>query len=456
LPTPVPAGQSVTATATNPELSTSEFSPALAASVVDSDNDGGTDAIEDGAPNGGDGNQDGIPDGQQINVSSLISPVTADYVTVATPSETQLLEGLLTEHVASAEAPPPAEAQFPIGLLSFNVEGLQSGMSTMVRLFIPPDVSYDSYFKFGPTPDNPTNHWYEFRFDGTTGAEILVGQIVLHFIDGQRGDDDLTPDGRIVDLGGPVLLQNEPPTVEQISSSLDPRLIHTVVNATATFRDADVGQSHTAVWTWGDGAASVGTVTESGGSGSITGSHVYTTPGVYTVTLAVTDNLGGSGQATFHYIVVYDPDGGFVTGGGWINSPAGAYTLNPASTGKATFGFNSKYEQGKTVPTGQTQFNFHAGDLDFHSTSYEWLVISGAKARYKGLGKINGQGSYGFLLIAIDGQVNGGGGVDKFRIKIWENTSGHRVVYDNEIDVSEEADPSTALGGGSIVIHKEK
>lgn len=29
-----------------------------------------------------------------------------------------------------------------------------------------------SYYKFGPTPDNMAPHWYEFLYDGETGAEI--------------------------------------------------------------------------------------------------------------------------------------------------------------------------------------------------------------------------------------------------------------------------------------------
>ena len=47
----------------------------------------------------------------------------------------------------------------------------------------------------------------------------------------------------------------------------------------------------------------------------------------------------------------------------------------------------------------------------------------------------------------------GGGGIDKFRIKIW-NKGTVEVVYDNQMDALEDADPTTALGGGSIVIHK--
>ena len=130
-------------------------------------------------------------------------------------------------------------------------------------------------------------------------------------------------------------------------------------------------------------------------------------------------------MSTFQYIVVYDPSAGFVTGGGWINSPIGAYSANPALTGKANFGFESKYLKGNNVPTGNTEFQFKLANFNFKSTSYEWLVVSGAKARYRGVGTVNGAGSYGFELTAWDGQVNGGGGVDRFRIKIWNNNQGN-------------------------------
>jgi len=52
----------------------------------------------------------------------------------------------------------------------------------------------------------------------------------------------------------------------------------------------------------------------------------------------------GSGEAS-EYIVIYDPEGGFVTGGGWIDSPVGACLLawcEENTKGKATFGFVSK------------------------------------------------------------------------------------------------------------------
>jgi hypothetical protein len=57
------------------------------------------------------------------------------------------------------------------------------------------------------------------------------------------------------------------------------------------------------------------------------------------------------------------------------------------------------------------------------------------------------------MLTAIDGQTSGGGGVDKFRLKIWDLGTGS-IVYDNQVGDADSADLSTALGGGSIVIHK--
>jgi len=145
------------------------------------------------------------------------------------------------------------------------------------------------------------------------------------------------------------------------------------------------------------------------------------------------------------YLAVYDPSAGFVTGGGWIDSPAGASADYPDAVGKATFGFVSKYKKGAAVPTGNTEFQFKAGDLNFQSDSYDWLVIAGDKAMYKGTGTINGTGDYGFMLSATDSDP------DLFRIKIQDKINDD-VIYDNKQD----GEDGTQLGGGQIIVHKGK
>jgi hypothetical protein len=229
--------------------------------------------------------------------------------------------------------------------------------------------------------------------------------------------------------------------------------VNTPVNFTGAFTD-NAGDTHTALWKF-DAITQPGTVDEAGGT--VNASYTFTAPGVYAVSLTVTDGGGGIGTANQvggldALIVVYDPEGGSVTGGGWINSPAGAYPANPSLAGKANFGFVSKYQKGASVPVGETEFQLKVGNLNFHSTSYNWLVVSGARAQYKGSGTINGGGDYGFTLTAVDGQVNGGGGADKLRLKIYDKASG-TVIYDNQMGSADGSSPSTVLGGGSVVIH---
>lgn len=248
--------------------------------------------------------------------------------------------------------------------------------------------------------------------------------------------------------------RNAAPTVNPIAAPVDPVEVGTSITASAVFTDYLL-DTHTAVWDWGDDSTSPGVVDETGGCGTVSGSHEYVTPGVYTAKLNVTDDDGNAGTVKFEYLVVYDPEGGFVTGGGWIHSPEGAYTIDPTLTGKATFGFVSKYKKGASTPSGQTEFVFHVAGTKFHSTSYQWLVVAGPKAQFKGYGTINGEGDYGFMLTAVDGQLNGGGGVDKFRIKIWDKATG-TIIYDNQLGDADDADATTAIMGGSIVIHKQK
>ena len=259
-------------------------------------------------------------------------------------------------------------------------------------------------------------------------------------------------DGQLTDVAtADVNVNNEDPSVGAITVPVDPIIVDGSIDVSASFTDPGILDSHTAVWDWGDETTSTGMVIETDGSGVASDSHSYNTPGVYEVMITVNDKDGGSGTViAAHYVVVYDPSAGFVTGGGWIDSTEGAYVADASLTGKANFGFVSRYKKGATAPTGQTEFQFKVADLNFHSTTYDWLVVAGTKAQYKGSGTINGEGNYGFMLTATDAQIKDN--PDKFRIKIWEIDG--EMVYDNNVGAGDSADPATVLGGGSIVIHK--
>ena len=244
------------------------------------------------------------------------------------------------------------------------------------------------------------------------------------------------------------------PTVMEITAPADPVCLGESIIANVSFTNPEVADIHTVTWDWGDGEIETQTISITGGFGTVPRSHAYGDPGVYTIALTIADDDGNSDSSEFQYVVVYDPDGGFVTGGGWIISPAGAFMPDPTLRGKAKFGFVSKYKKGATVPTGQTEFNFKVADLNFHSSSYEWLVVAGHKAQYKGIGTVNGSGNYGFKLFAIDEALTPSTDEDLFRIKIWDADNDDRTVYDNQMEDSDDVDPTTAIGGGNIVIHK--
>jgi hypothetical protein len=249
---------------------------------------------------------------------------------------------------------------------------------------------------------------------------------------------------------------NVAPVITSTLGPIGPLAVGTPAVVVAVFSDANTLDTHTCTFSWDDGQpSSNGTIAETAGSGSCTGSRTFGTAGVYSVQVSVSDNHGANTSKTFEFVVVYDPSAGFVTGGGWIDSPTGAYLANPNLTGHANFGFVSKYKKGTNIPEGQTEFQFEVADFNFHSTAYQWLVVAGPKAQYKGTGTVNGTGNYGFLLMARDGQQPGGGGVDKFRIKVWDKSNDDAVVYDNVLEGSEDIDSANpqALGGGSIVIH---
>jgi len=154
----------------------------------------------DGTDPSYDGNGDGMGDGFQDNVSSFASCDGQSYLTISCPDVSWF------ENVQAIGNPSPDDmptVNFPCQFFEFEVLGLDNGGTTTVTVYLPEGTSCDTYWKYGPTPDDPQPHWYEFLYDGTTGAEIIGDVIILHFVDGKRGDDDLSENGIIVDQGGP-------------------------------------------------------------------------------------------------------------------------------------------------------------------------------------------------------------------------------------------------------------
>ena len=178
---------------------------------------------------------------------------------------------------------------------------------------------------------------------------------------------------------------NEPPVITEIT--IDPIPLDSPTTVTAMFTDAD-GGTHTAAIVWEEGGTpESGVVDET--EMTVTGSHTYTATGVYTVTVTVTDQNGGTASRTA-YAAVYDPHTcNLVTGAGW-------FPEEQSPCGQALFGFIVR--QWGSYPAGLMYFRW--GNNQFQATEVDWLVISDDEnsAWFFGVGSINGMGEYYFMV----------------------------------------------------------
>jgi len=163
--------------------------------------------------------------------------------------------------------------------------------------------------------------------DGTTSSNITTTR---HYA--QDGSDTATL--TVTDTAGSAVtttvtttINNLPPTIAPVSN------VQTSVGATvplvASFADPGVLDKHTAQIDWGDGNTQSATVTEGNGSGTVSLSHVYTSPGTRTGHVRVYDDHvpSGSSDVTFQVTVAPTPPTLILSGAPTTNE-ASTYTLN--------------------------------------------------------------------------------------------------------------------------------
>jgi len=136
-----------------------------------------------------------------MDVTSLPNAAGSGYLTLVSNNGV----GLSVAKAISPTAALPTNVSLPQGLISFQVTGLTAGSVFSATLILHSGSGPTAYWKYGPTPTDSTDHWYEFTYDGETGAVISGNQVTLHFVDGKRGDSDLLANGVIIDPGGPGL-----------------------------------------------------------------------------------------------------------------------------------------------------------------------------------------------------------------------------------------------------------
>lgn len=134
-----------------------------------------------------------------------LATFTADVDMVFDDVQTVATNTALT-WLTSFPSPPDQSAQFNNGMFTLKMSGPMDANGRIVTLYDGATNRPTRYYVYGKTLDNQTDHWYDFAFDGVTGAEIKNDRIILHFVDGQRGDEDLTANNSITHTGAQAVV----------------------------------------------------------------------------------------------------------------------------------------------------------------------------------------------------------------------------------------------------------
>ena len=285
-----------------------------------------------------------------------------------------------------------------------------------------------------------------FAYVDATGRYVAFLSFATNMVAGDtNGFLDLFVRDMVEDAVGPVV---GPPTF-----SVNPKAVNesTVVSATAVDEGSGVvGGEYFIDVDPGEGNGTPMTL-----SGSTLSATIGTSlsPGVYSVCVRAEDGAGNWSAVSCAFLVVYDPTGGYATGGGWL--VPGSSTSDPGDllpgldgTSKANFGFVVKYQSGSaTVPGGNLEFHYNVGRFHLSSTEMEWLVVTNANwAKFQGTATISGaSGVYPFRVDARD--TDKLGQPDRFVIKIWApgaDPDATSPIYKASGDVL----------GGQVVIHR--
>lgn len=233
------------------------------------------------------------------------------------------------------------------------------------------------------------------------------------------------------------------------------------VHATVGFVDNSRSQTHRAAVTWDDNCTSPHpALHEADGVGQVTFQHRFCVPGIYDVTVNVTDS-GGRATSVAREYVVNEPGMPAISGQGELIRRAGRdaqalrFTLwAPLNDSAATEADASAISRARFRTSGA--FEFKSDRVSSQSRTANLI-------RLQGTGRYNGRAGYRFLVEATDGERQATAGGDHLRVRVSHTgPDGAEVVdYDNgatatangAVSQSATGPDRTMVVGGGVTLH---
>jgi len=288
-------------------------------------------------------------------------------------------------------------------------------------------IGYEEYFWEMEVQAGPDGNWFA-DFGDPEGHDLDLVEYMLPSVWHSDGEDDCTA----FDAEGPYYITYTGDTLVQY-----PNQVRLSAEVELKGDPGDVSTLEYIIFeVYGEDytLAGVQATVEDWASDGLSGTAeliLYDVPvGVYEVIATIDCDFYGNRDKDKVLLAVYDPSGGFATGGGCFTPEE--------SQEKVNFGFELKYKNDGTLK-GNLNMIDHSSGTEYKETDFNFLVIMDNKAYFMGHVMIDGEGSYPFMAIMEDNGTPGKNS-DEFFISI--QVEKEQIVFDEVID------------NGNIVIHK--
>lgn len=372
--------------------------------------------------------------GNQATAAQSVALVDTTPPTIAAPSDVEVLASSVLTEVALGEAsandtvdgavPAFADNVGPFGVGSHVVEWRAADRSgnhaaatqrvtilnnvPIIQALFGASLNEGDGLGFDVAFSDPDALQWDVTIDYGDGASDsrVVAAPAQNFSIGHiyENDGDYQLTVRIRDehgaeavAGAVIVVANVMPNIGAVTWPADVAIQGDMVEMLAEVSDPGVRDALTWSIDWGDGHVDEGATTA--GGGSIQGSHVYATPGFFTVVFSVRDGASNEARTVSSSIAVVNADEWAVVGGGRFGAVPHPRDATDEDAHKGRIGF--RLVGPASAPHGQVSLYWRdaaGARWKLKARTHDWMIVTEQNIHMKGEGTLNGEDAYSYQI----------------------------------------------------------